>query len=52
MTMVCSAFVFVQKEGFLGLDPTLAYVLSGIITLASLIGFIIWKKKEPGKTTS
>ncbi|MDR2692346.1 MAG: carbon starvation protein A [Dysgonamonadaceae bacterium] len=52
MTMVCSAFVFVQKEGFLGLDPTLAYVLSGIITMASLIGFIIWKKNEPSKTTS
>lgn len=46
MTMVCSAFVFVQKEGFLGLDPTLSYILSGVITLSSLIGFIIWRKKR------
>lgn len=46
MTMVCSAFVFVQKEGFLGLDTTLSYILSGVITLSSWIGFIFWKKKR------
>jgi carbon starvation protein CstA len=46
MTMVCTAFVFTQKEGFLGLDPTLSYILSTIITLSSLAGFIIWKKKR------
>ncbi|MDR2622314.1 MAG: hypothetical protein LBC48_06995 [Dysgonamonadaceae bacterium] len=46
MTMVCSAFVFMQKEGFLGLDTTLSYVLSGVITLASLIGFLVWRKSK------
>jgi carbon starvation protein CstA len=53
MTMVCSAFVFMQKDGFLGLDTTLSYVLSGVITLSSLVGFIIWKKsKRVDKKTS
>jgi carbon starvation protein CstA len=44
MTLVCSTFVFAQKEGFLGLSPTLSYILGGMVTLASLIGFIIRKK--------
>jgi carbon starvation protein CstA len=46
MTAVCSAFIFVQKEGFLGLDPLLSYILSGIITFSALSGFIIWKKRR------
>jgi carbon starvation protein CstA len=46
MTMVCSTFIFVQEEGFLGLDPALSYILGGLITLFSWIGFIIWKKKR------
>jgi carbon starvation protein CstA len=45
MTLVCSTFVFAQKEGFFGLAPTLSYVSGGIVTLASLVGFIVWKRK-------
>jgi hypothetical protein len=42
--MVCSTFVFAQKEGFLGLEQGISCILGGIITLATLIGFIIWKR--------
>ncbi|MDR1682422.1 MAG: carbon starvation protein A [Candidatus Symbiothrix sp.] len=46
MTMVCSTFVFAQEEGFLGLNQGLSCILGGIITLATLIGFIVWKRKQ------
>jgi carbon starvation protein CstA len=45
MTLVCSTFVFAQKEGFFGLAPALSYVLGGIVTFLSLTGFIFWKRK-------
>jgi carbon starvation protein CstA len=46
MTLVCSTFIFAQKEGFFGLESTLSYILGGTITLLSLIGFISWKLRN------
>ncbi|MDR2475168.1 MAG: carbon starvation protein A [Bacteroidales bacterium] len=46
MTMVCSTFVFAQKEVFLGLDITLSYLLGSVVTLATLAAFFYWKRKR------
>jgi carbon starvation protein CstA len=46
MTMVCSTFVFIGEKEFLGLDPVLSYALGGLVTLSSLIGFLLWQRKK------
>jgi len=45
MTMVCSTFVFVQKDGFLGLDATVSYLLGGGITLIVVVLFFVLGKR-------
>jgi hypothetical protein len=46
MTMVCSTFILIaQKEGF-GLPHITAYSIGGIITLATTIGFFVWKNQH------
>ncbi|MBQ0118225.1 MAG: carbon starvation protein A [Bacteroidales bacterium] len=48
MTMVCTCYIFIAPEGFRfeakGISY-LAYVIAGIITLETCIGFIIWARK-------
>ena len=46
MTMVCSTFILIaQKEGF-GLPHITAYTIGGVITLATAIGFFVWKTRH------
>lgn len=48
MTMVCSSYIFIAKEG-LNLAPELrwiGYAVAGVITLACLCGFMIWAKRN------
>lgn len=44
MTMVCTTYIFIAKEGF-SLGQTIAYLLGGVVTLAVGIKFLHWKKK-------
>lgn len=44
MTMVCTTYIFIAKEGF-SLNQTIAYALGGVMTLAVGIKFLLWKKK-------
>ncbi len=49
MTMVCSVFILIAENEGLGLGSQLSYSLGGAITLASCIGFIIWKNRNDKK---
>jgi len=50
MTMVCSTFIFIaEKEGF-GLGKAISYSLGGAITVASCVGFFIWKHFRAAKS--
>lgn len=44
MTMVCTTYIFIAKEGF-SLNQTIAYALGGVMTLAVGIKFLLWKKE-------
>lgn len=46
MTMVCSTYIFISDAGF-GLSENYSYIWSAIITLITLIIFIINLKKHP-----
>lgn len=48
MTMVCSSYILVAKEG-LNLDPELrwiGYTIAGLVTVTCLIGFCLWARKN------
>ncbi|MBQ5679221.1 MAG: carbon starvation protein A [Rikenellaceae bacterium] len=49
MTFVCGTYLFLGKEMF-HLDHTLSYVLGGVITLVTVIVFIIWKRRNDQTT--
>ena len=43
MTMVCTTFIFIaQKEGF-GLSGVISYSIGASVTIASCVGFFVWK---------
>ncbi len=50
MTMVVVDFFFVSPT-ICGLSETLSYVLAGLVTVAALVRFIIWKKGLPKEAT-
>lgn len=45
MTAVCSSYIFIAPEGF-GLGTHLSWLLGGIITIAVLAYFIVWKVRR------
>ena len=50
MTMVCSTFIFIaEKEGF-GLGNVISYSIGGVITVASCVGFFLWKHFRAAKS--
>ena len=50
MTMVCSTFIFIaEKEGF-GLGKAISYSIGGAVTLASCVGFFLWKHFRAAKS--
>ena len=44
MTAVCSTYIFVAPEG-LGLGVGISQTIGAIVTVLSLVFFIIWKRK-------
>ena len=49
MTMVCSTFIFIaEKEGF-GLGKAISYSIGGAVTVASCVGFFLWKHFRAAK---
>ena len=45
MTLVCSTYICIAPEGF-SLPQCISYVIGGICTLAGMIWFIIWYRKN------
>ena len=45
MTMVCSSYIFIAPEGFHFAWHWVCYLLAGIVTLGSLVGFRVWARK-------
>ena len=45
MTLVCSTYICIAHEGF-SLPQCISYVIGGICTLAGMIWFIIWYRKN------
>ena len=45
MTLVCSTYICIAPEG-LSLPQTVSYGVGGVCVLATIIGFIIWLKKN------
>ena len=45
MTLVCSTYICIAPEGF-SLPQGISYVIGGICTLAGMIWFIIWYRKN------
>lgn len=44
MTMVCSSYIFIAPEGFHFAWHWVCYLLAGIVTLGSLVGFRVWAR--------
>ncbi len=49
MTMVCSSYIFIAPEGFHFAWHWVCYLLAGIVTLGSLVGFRVWARKVKGE---
>ena len=45
MTMVCSSYILIAPEGFHFAWHWVCYLLAGIVTLGSLVGFSVWARK-------
>jgi carbon starvation protein CstA len=45
MTMVCSTFILISKNEGFGLNANLSYAIAGLMTIGTLIYFLLWKKK-------
>lgn len=45
MTLVCSTYILIAPEGF-QFNHLVAYTLGGLITLGTLIGYIVWARKQ------
>ena len=45
MTLVCSTYICIAPEGF-SLSEGLSYAIGGSITMATLVRFIIWHRKQ------
>ncbi|MBO5815524.1 MAG: carbon starvation protein A [Bacteroidales bacterium] len=48
MTLVCSTYICIAPEG-LSLPQEISYIIGGSCTLAGLIWFILWYRKEQNK---
>ncbi len=48
MTMVCSTYLFISKEGF-HMEHAISYMIGAGLTAFSLVAFIYWKLKLPNK---
>lgn len=44
MTLVCTSYIMIAPEGF-SLDHTISYITSTVITLVSVLMFIVWTRK-------
>ena len=49
MTMVTSTFIFIAPNGGFGLAPAVSYSIGGVVTVALLVGFIVYAAKERRK---
>lgn len=49
MTSVCTTYILMASEGF-ALSPEFSYIIGGVLTIFSLILFIIWYNKRNKQT--